>query len=58
MKGVKGDELRAFMSQLSDELSQPVSQSDILSTLKRVKPSVGEHDLAKFAKWMEEFGAV
>ena len=35
----------------------PLLQEDFLRTLKRVSSSVGEQDLGRFQKWMDEFGS-
>eukprot|EP00940_MAST-03C_sp_MAST-3C-sp2_P001530 g1530.t1 len=42
---------------LKEKLHAPVSHADFLETLENVKSSVGDRDLSRFAKWMEEFGS-
>jgi hypothetical protein len=42
---------------LPRQLRQPVSMADLQESVKRVNSSVGGQDLAKFAQWMEDYGA-
>lgn len=39
------------------QLRQPVTMADFEESVHRVNSSVGGQDLAKFAKWMEDYGA-
>ncbi len=39
------------------EIDLPVTKADMEEALKKVSSSVGKNDLAKYEKWMEEFGA-
>lgn len=35
----------------------PITSQDFDNAIKKVQPSVGKQDLAKFEAWMEEYGA-
>lgn len=40
-----------------EQIDTPVSKADFDTAISRVQSSVGKHDLAKYDKWMQEFGA-
>ena len=52
---------KVFVSHLGSffvgQLRQPVTMADFEESVHRVNSSVGGQDLAKFAKWMEDYGA-
>jgi len=40
-----------------DELNMKVTQQDFEEALKKVSKTVGEDDILKYIKWMEDFGS-
>ena len=47
------------IKQLSqEELNRPTTMEDFQTALKKVSKSVSADDLAKYEKWMKEFGSV
>jgi katanin p60 ATPase-containing subunit A1 len=54
IKGMRPDEIRNLKK---DEVDLPISMADFQEAITKVSSSVGKHDLEKYNKWMEEFGA-
>ena len=49
----------AKISELSQTelLGEEVAEGDLVEAAKKVRPSVGNDDLKRYSKWMEEFGS-
>ena len=56
-RGVHGAQMMEEMKNNS-QMQAPVSMEDFRATLKRVRSSVGDADMDKFDKWMQEYGAL
>lgn len=55
IQGLTPDQIK----QLSQEqLDLPTSMDDFQTALKKVSKSVSADDLAKYEKWMKDFGSV
>ena len=52
--GLRPDEIRNLNKA---ELDLPVTKEDILDAISKINKSVSEDDLAKYEKWMKEFGS-
>lgn len=57
-QGLTGEAMQKRIQEERDGgLAVPVSREDCLMALEKVHPSVGDTDLERYQKWMEEFGA-
>ncbi len=54
IKGKTADEIRQLRR---DQIDKPVTRVDFDEAISNVRGSVGKTDLAKYEKWMQEFGA-
>ena len=54
ISGLSPAEIKALKK---DELDCPITTDDLELAISKVQPSVGKGDLAKYEKWMDEFGA-
>ena len=55
---IEGKSPEEIKSLAKEELELPTSMSDFLTALKKCSKSVAATDLAKYEKWMAEFGSV
>ena len=55
IEGLTPDEIRNIPR---EELMAPATMADFQMATKKVSKTVSKDDLAKYEKWMEEFGAV
>ena len=40
-----------------DLLLEEVTEQDLLDAAKKIKPSVGQEDLKRYAQWLKDFGS-
>jgi len=55
IKGKTPDEIKKLSQ---EQLDLPTSMEDFQTALKKVSKSVSAEDLAKYDKWMKDFGSV
>jgi katanin p60 ATPase-containing subunit A1 len=56
-QGLRREEMQAMLKEQKQALHTAVSQADFLMALSKVSRSVSDHDLQKYADWMQEFGS-
>jgi katanin p60 ATPase-containing subunit A1 len=56
-QGLRREEMQAMLKEQKQALNTAVAQADFLMALSKVSRSVSDHDLQKYADWMQEFGA-
>lgn len=57
-QGLSGEEIQKALREREDQLkTTSITKSDFDGALKKVQKSVGEEDLERYKKWMEEFGS-
>ena len=56
-RGLPMAEIQKIVQAQRDRLTHPVSQSDFLEAIAKVKGSVSDHDLERYKAWMAEYGA-
>ena len=56
-QGLRREEMQAMLKEQKQALHTAVAQADFLLALSKVSRSVSDHDLQKYADWMQEFGS-
>ena len=54
IQGLRPEEIRLIPK---EELNQPTSMEDFKEAIKKVNKTVGNEELVKYEKWMDEFGS-